>query len=95
MATKKERVPGAGLEPARTFVLSGLSALRLPFRHPGITTLRHKRYRDTDGVATHLPNYERDTETPLRSNTVLRSPWVTNDCTDIAFNALNELLNRT
>lgn len=28
-------VPGAGLEPARSFDLGGLSALRLPFRHPG------------------------------------------------------------
>ena len=28
-------MPGAGVEPARPFGPGGLSALRLPFRHPG------------------------------------------------------------
>ena len=34
-------VPGAGLEPAWTFVPWILSPLRLPFRHPGNNLVKH------------------------------------------------------
>gem|GEM_PF-4312927 len=35
-----ERIPGAGLEPARPFGQGILSPMRLPFRHPGATPRR-------------------------------------------------------
>ncbi len=41
-------MPGAGVEPARSFDPGGLSALRLPFRHPGAKGANPRRRRETE-----------------------------------------------